>query len=833
MAQQMAKLKGYFKKGNNMATTDPKIATQEQWEDLVSKVKAKQDPIVAGDGITIDGTTVSADITPSDYFSADSTVSATGSTIILNNTAGLAISSLEARGDSSQDAVPSPDSQQPVHTVTGTQSIKVSGKNLSPALTAFPSYNSNGATSTWTIDGETGVMHSESWGNGIFWSRNNSNMAVCPELFKGGNTASFTVVANQSGNITVGFETSGYGRTYSVSTTPKRVSFPTSDANVFRIYQNFNSSNFNLTITDFQVELGDTATDYVPYKEAQNYTVNLGKNLFNKDAGADYLLASTITPIPTGVRATSPTGSSTATNYHYGIFSLLPVSNYVGKTLTLSVGNINASTAGNGEVAIVLCDADGSNASIVGDTALTESDSHSSYTVTSGNTGKYIGLVFYAVCGVVSPAGSYVEYSDVQLEVGSTATPYAEYFTPIELCKVAGAEDYIYKSGDDWYLHKATAKYTFNGTETLTESGSTNTYIQIRTPLQNYAGSWATKNAICDYFEYDIEAMYHSTGECMAGLAIGNNTIRFLFLKSRVATTTAVGQWLGSHTPTVYYEVNSPTDTKITDTTLVGQLNALADASTYDGQTVFIVSATSPNLPAILDVTTYRKSLAGTIDAINVAATTGSGGGSGDGTITEVQANGTTVATSGVANIPAATTSAYGVTQLTNSTSSTSTTTAATPSSVKSAYDLANGKATITMTNIDPGEGSALADGNYIAVYGQGGVFGDYSASEQDTGAKWLDGRKIYKKTVYTGAMPNASEKSVAHGISNLSRIIKIEGYTYNSGIGYTLPLPMASPTAANSMSVGANGVNIVISTGTDRSAYTESYVTLYYTKSS
>lgn len=60
------------------------------------------------------------------------------------------------------------------------------------------------------------------------------------------------------------------------------------------------------------------------------------------------------------------------------------------------------------------------------------------------------------------------------------------------------------------------------------------------------------------------------------------------------------------------------------------------------------------------------------------------------GTITKVQANGTDVASSGTANIPAASTSAYGVTKLSSSTSSTSTSLAATPSAVKSAYDLAN-----------------------------------------------------------------------------------------------------------------------------------------------
>lgn len=71
----------------------------------------------------------------------------------------------------------------------------------------------------------------------------------------------------------------------------------------------------------------------------------------------------------------------------------------------------------------------------------------------------------------------------------------------------------------------------------------------------------------------------------------------------------------------------------------------------------------------------------------------------GSGTITGVSANGTSIATSGVANIPAASTSAYGVTKLSTATNSTSTTLAATASAVKAAYDLASGKASMSDVN--------------------------------------------------------------------------------------------------------------------------------------
>lgn len=72
------------------------------------------------------------------------------------------------------------------------------------------------------------------------------------------------------------------------------------------------------------------------------------------------------------------------------------------------------------------------------------------------------------------------------------------------------------------------------------------------------------------------------------------------------------------------------------------------------------------------------------------------------GTITGVSANGTSVATSGVADIPAASLTKYGVTKLSDATDSTSTTLAATASAVKAAYDLANNyKGTVTGVKIN------------------------------------------------------------------------------------------------------------------------------------
>ena len=139
----------------------------------------------------------------------------------------------------------------------------------------------------------------------------------------------------------------------------------------------------------------------------------------------------------------------------------------------------------------------------------------------------------------------------------------------------------------------------------------------------------------------------------------------------------------------------------------------------------------------------------------------------------------------------------------------------------------------ITMRTTDPGEGSALAANNYIGVYGGDSLNLDYSTAEVDTGVKWIDGSSIYKKTIDTGTLPNASVKSITHGISNLNRIIRLEGYAYRSSDQGVFPLPFVSATLTYGIALSVSGSNIQIVTGIDRSNITESYVTLYYTKSS
>lgn len=61
---------------------------------------------------------------------------------------------------------------------------------------------------------------------------------------------------------------------------------------------------------------------------------------------------------------------------------------------------------------------------------------------------------------------------------------------------------------------------------------------------------------------------------------------------------------------------------------------------------------------------------------------------------------------------------------------------------------------------------------NYLLIITQNSNLANYSTSEVNTGMKWIDGKTIYRKVVDFGALPNASSKTVNHGISGLSEVI-------------------------------------------------------------
>lgn len=137
---------------------------------------------------------------------------------------------------------------------------------------------------------------------------------------------------------------------------------------------------------------------------------------------------------------------------------------------------------------------------------------------------------------------------------------------------------------------------------------------------------------------------------------------------------------------------------------------------------------------------------------------------SNTGTITEIKVNGTRIATSGAANIPAASTTAYGAAKLSSATDSADETLAATPKAVKAAYDLAKNK-------VDK-------------VAGKGLSTNDYTTAEKDKLASF----------------GSASEYAKKSDITNI--------YKYKGSVATYDQLPVEGLTSGDVYNVESNGKN-------------------------
>lgn len=208
-----------------------------------------------------------------------------------------------------------------------------------------------------------------------------------------------------------------------------------------------------------------------------------------------------------------------------------------------------------------------------------------------------------------------------QLELGSTATTYEPYqgatktvdLGSIELAKIGTYQDYIYKSGDDWYIHKEIGKSVVTGSEseTWTTADSQNTgdtfYAGCRNIDSDGPIETGKDNLISDYFR-QISNIWG--GDDVGSQIIPSQNwykLRFRVLKTDLATVDLAGMkaWFAAHNTTVYYILATPTDTQITDATLIGELDGLEGTKLFIGENNVLVTANGSNLPATLSFKYY------------------------------------------------------------------------------------------------------------------------------------------------------------------------------------------------------------------------------------
>lgn len=142
------------------------------------------------------------------------------------------------------------------------------------------------------------------------------------------------------------------------------------------------------------------------------------------------------------------------------------------------------------------------------------------------------------------------------------------------------------------------------------------------------------------------------------------------------------------------------------------------------------------------------------------------------------------------------------------------------------------------ITNLQTGKQDVLINEsniksvNGVSLLGMGSVDTHitYSTSETVSGDTWINGKPVYRKVVEYGTLPNATLKSVAHGISNVQLFTNAEAIAYYDGTFY--PLAQASTSNLNyQISWYLDNTNINIRTASSGFTSYQVIVILEYTK--
>ena len=196
-----------------------------------------------------------------------------------------------------------------------------------------------------------------------------------------------------------------------------------------------------------------------------------------------------------------------------------------------------------------------------------------------------------------------------QLEIGSAPTQFEKHSEQtyplslgnLELCKIGDYQDYIYKSGSDWFIHKDCGKITFNSSTGWAKHSTTqgNVFTLASTGLVGYAyGSGQIAPALMDTDRAIALGSMADNAYGVFGINNGGQLRVFRGNYDSSYTAAVLKSEMTGHY--IYGALVQPTNTKITDTTLVAQLNALAGAQAYSGKTVY--QTDSATMPAILSV---------------------------------------------------------------------------------------------------------------------------------------------------------------------------------------------------------------------------------------
>ena len=458
-------------------------------------------------------------------------------------------------------ASPNPDYPQDVKVVTGEQTVKVTGKNLCDGINQdywLTSTAANAGVATGNSGLIMSVQPNTTYTISTTASQARYRVALSDQTYSGSQFATYDGVVKDGTSQSI---------TINSSTHP---------------YLIVNATD----LSKIQVEKGSTATIYEPY-QSQNYELNLGKNLLEIESSQQGGVAVTLNA-DGSVTCVGTTGNNAYYNfmpYQQALPQMLPAGTYT------------FSRSGNSsQTRIRLWDSSKTN--------------YEEFYISPSATYVTVTTTFdcYYVNGYVSGLSANTQINEtlkLQLERGSTATTFAAYKTPLELCKIGTYQDYIYKSGGNWYVSRQIGKVTFDGTVTP-DTVNTDMSNTTRVGWNSYATIFKaahpdTDGIYSNYFLHDNNWNYDRVGIAYAN---NNGGVWFRANKTTIGTTSGeVVTWLTNHPVDLYFIKLTATQEQITDTDLISQLEALANANSYRGTTHIDTASDGYNLPVIISAT--------------------------------------------------------------------------------------------------------------------------------------------------------------------------------------------------------------------------------------
>lgn len=180
----------------------------------------------------------------------------------------------------------------------------------------------------------------------------------------------------------------------------------------------------------------------------------------------------------------------------------------------------------------------------------------------------------------------------------------------VELCKIGNYQDYFYKSGSKWYLHKEVEKKVLNGSEEWTLRSGSRFDVDIPSANGDFI-STGLSNQYKFIANWDTHLTTNHSFIVRNG-TWGVNKCRISLINTDYEDVTQFKADLATNNLIVYYQkisqLGGVTNTEITNTTLISQLEAIYNAPLYEQTNI---TQANNDLPMVLDITACKDNING------------------------------------------------------------------------------------------------------------------------------------------------------------------------------------------------------------------------------